>query len=525
MISLQRSLDHRWIIDKNVSSKDLLSQFAGVLKDESTGIDYASLLAKLTTYQGRPTFSVAGQANNQSPAGHSITFGVRILQLCYYMFGYTYYPDPSTKQKIFMPSPATVNILSTNDDIEKARNMLVNFYGLQYPHPFNRTPDCFHLYAGRLIIQLLLEPKINKRLYIDEIIWFLPFIEKVTPSVYKELVNSIIEYRSLSYNEKWKLFTKVPHYEAVFSNVTHEINYYLLRILEGFGVVNMVGDPNHNDGNLFRFKHGDGDGITIRKSSHAPRFETYRNDAYKSRAHHSGYVQLSDSVINDAVKLSNKYPVFDKPAKESDPDILTRNVWLVNLYEFNQISYLNCINTSLNRSSTITQTVQAMIHASKYGSKDGKEFENALEPFMYLFRETIDIDILSGAGNTDLLCAMEDEKENRYKVNVEAKTRKKALEVVPSPRIKKHIRKHGAEFCLLVAPRFAAGVSDDISGYDIVALRSEVLGAYCYKECQYSKDGHADFSSLRKIAQTYNGTDITQEVYDLTMRRYGIASI
>lgn len=524
MIELQRSLDHRWIIDKNVSSKDLLSQFAGVLKDESKGINYQSVLNKLTSYQGRPSYTKVGLSNGNAPAGHSITFGVRILQLCYYMFGYTYYPDPSTKQKIFMPSPATVNILSSGDDKEKATNMLVNFYGLQYPHPFNRTPDSFHLYAGRLIIQLLIEPRLNRRLYIDEFIWFLPFIEKVTHSVYKELVESILEYRSLSYEEKQKLFMSIPHYEEVFSNVTHEINYYLLRILAGFGVIDLVGDPNHNDGKLFRFKHGDGDGITIRKSKHAPLFETYRNDAYKSRAKYSGYAQLSENIFDAASKLVVKYPVFDRPTKESDPDIPTRNVWLVNLYEYNQISYLNCINTTVNRTSEITQTVQAMIDASKYGSKDGKDFENALKPFMYLFRETIDINILSGAGNTDLLCAMEDD-EGKYKVNVEAKTRKHALEAVLSSRITNHIKKHGAEFCLIVAPRFAAGVNGDIKGFDIVALRSEVLGAYCYKECQYSKDGHADFTTLRRIARNNSGTDITQAVYDLTMRRYGIGSI
>ena len=525
MIKLQRSLDHRWIIDKNVSSKDLISQFADVLKDQASGIDYQSLLTKLTSYQGRPSNAVAGLANSSIPAGHSITFGVRILQLCYYMFGYTYYPDPNTKQKIFMPSPATVNILSSVDDQEKAKNMLVNFYGLQYPHPFNRTPDCFHLYAGRLIVQLLLEPRLNRRLYIDEFIWFLPFIEKVTPNIYKELVDSIIEYRALTYEDKLKLFKSIPHYEEVFSNVTHEINYYLLRILDGFGVIDLVGDPNHNGGKLLKFKHGDGDGITIRKSAHAPKVETYRNDAYISRAKYSGYAQLSENMIDAASKLADKFPVFDVPSKESDQDIPTRNVWLVNLYEYNQLSYLNCINTELNNSAIITSTVQNMIHASKYGSRDGKEFENALKPFMYLFRETLDVNIISGAGNTDLLCAMEDNKSSRYKVNVEAKTRKKALEMVPTARIMNHIRKHGAEFCLIVAPRFASGVNGDMQGYDIVAVRSEVLGAYCYKECQYSGDGHADFTTLRELARNNRGTDITQVVYDLTMRRYGIAAV
>ena len=52
---------------------------------------------------------------------------------------------------------------------------------------------------------------------------------------------------------------------------------------------------------------------------------------------------------------------------------------------------------------------------------DGKEFENSLKPFMELFRETANVEIISGAGNTDLLCAMEDADENIYKMNVDAK--------------------------------------------------------------------------------------------------------
>ena len=509
-------MDHRWIIDKNVSSENLLSQFATVLKDESAGIDYSSVRDKLTSsYKGRAS---------ANPDGHNITFGVRTLQLCYYMFGYTYRPG-GNKQKFFMPTPATINILNTNDDREKARNMLVNFYSLQYPHPFNRTPECFQLFVGRLITALLLDSEIDRKLYIDEIIWFLPFIEKVTSPIYKDLVKSIIEYRSLSYEAKLDLFKSVPNYEAIFSNVVHEVNYYLLRILEGFHVINIIGDRNHNDGKLFRFKHGDGDGITIRRSSHAPIYETYRNDAYKSRASYSGYICLSKDVEDAAQQLIEKFSVFDTPTKESDDEVQTRSVWLVNLYESNQISYLNCIDAPVDRSPKMADTVQKMIHTSKYGTRDGKEFESALQPFMHLFRETLDVKILSGSGNTDLECVMEDNGGPDYKVNIEAKTRKNSLEAVLSNRITEHLKKTGAQFCLIVAPRFAQGVNRDIKGYSIAAVRSEILGSYCYRECQNSEDGYADFTKIKEIAQKCGGRDITEDIYNYTLERYGIAAV
>ena len=498
MINLERTMEHRWIIDKNVNSPDILSNFATVAQDATSGFRVEDILDSTGS---------DGFYQSRREGAEIITAGVRLLQVCFYMFGYSFNTDRGVK--LFMPSPMTQNIRSTDDVQVKARNFLVNLFCLQYPNPFNRTPACFDLYFGRLIVKLLTERRIQCRLYIDECIWFLPFIEKITPEIYDELVDSIVEFRSLSYTQKWELIRAVPDYNYLFANVTHEMNYYFLRFFQNAGVFEILEDVRHNDGNLFSFRHGSGN--------------TYRNDAYQTRRRTSGYVKLAPSVLSAAERLVDRFSIFDEPTKESSPDILSRRDWLTNLYEIEPLLYLNHVQTNVDNRSRVSAIVNSMIHASKYGSRDGREFESALEPFMQLFRETRNVEIIAGAGNTDLLCAMEDmETSDIYKMNVEAKTRGGALEEVNPIRITNHIRRHGAKFCVIVAPRFASGVKTDIQNFQIVTVRSEDLGAYCYRECSTSADGHADFTAILDIINHNQGKDITAQIRDLTVARYGM---
>ena len=163
-----------------------------------------------------------------------------------------------------------------------------------------------------------------------------------------------------------------------------------------------------------------------------------------------------------------------------------------------------------------------MIRASKYGSHDGSDFEKSLKPFIELFRETANVEIIAGSGDTDLLCVMEKGNNSLYKMNVDAKTRKAGLDQINAARLQKHLNKNGAKFCVVVAPRFALGVSDDINGSNIVTIRAADIGNYCYNECIKSKDGFADFNSIYEHIVNNLGTDITEFVRKLTIERYGI---
>ena len=135
---------------------------------------------------------------------------------------------------------------------------------------------------------------------------------------------------------------------------------------------------------------------------------------------------------------------------------------------------------------------------------------------------TLNVEIIAGSGNTDLLCAMDFGEDEIYKINVDAKTRHASLDSINSRRLENHLSRHGSQFCIVVAPRFASGVSGDIYGHKIVTIKAEDLGTYCYKECINSSDGFADFGSLYNIITNNMGTDITELVRDLTTEKYGI---
>lgn len=505
MIELLRSAEHRWTIDKNVNDKSILTEFASLMVNKRGGFTLDDLVDD-TIYQGRVQEPGAIYGR-----GSSITTGVRLLQAKYYMFGYDV-NDRKTGQKKFMPSPMLLNCIETKDENVQAQNFLVNLFSIQYPNPANRTPDCFEIFAGRLIVKLLLESRLQHRLYIDECIWFLPFLERVNKDIYQELVKSILEYRSLSYDKKLELFQSIEDWVYLFANVTHEMNYYFLRLFKNMGVFNLIGDRFHNDGKLFKFLHSEANGT-----------KTYRNTAYDTRKKISGYVELTDIVYMAASKLSLNFSAFDIPTKQTDENIYNLQDWYTYLYEIEPLSYLACINTTVDRKSEVQSIVSEMVRASKYGSHDGKEFENALKPFMELFEETLDVQIIAGAGNTDLLCTMEENPTERiYKMNVDAKTRNYGLQELNASRLTRHMRKHGAEFCIVVAPRFAAGVKQDIANSKVVVVKSEVLGNYCYLECTQSNKRAADFTAIRNIIDANLGCDITAKIEELTVSRYAV---
>ena len=279
-------------------------------------------------------------------------------------------------------------------------------------------------------------------------------------------------------------------------------------VFKDFNVFEIKKDADHNDGKIFSFRHGS--------------TPTYRTDAYDSRKTVSGYVTLNENIINDAIKLNENFSAFSKPTTMGTEDIYSQEDWLTAIYDTEPLSYLNCIEECATKETEAYNTIYTMIHASRYGSHDGSEFERSLKPFLELFREMLNVEIIGGAGNTDLLCAVNDDNENIYKMNVEAKTRNYGLEQINSQRLENHMALNHSAFCVVIAPKFARGVAGDIRGHRIVTIRAEDFGTYCLKECLNKASGLADFEPIHEIIEKNYGTDITEKVRELTVSRYGL---
>lgn len=481
MIELNRSKENKWILQKNISSRDLFLVFVDALHDNDNITDTDDIRQRLRdndTYQGR------------SEEGSSSTMGVRLSQACFYMFGYK-------KEDKFFPSPMTNLLLGSESEMSESQISLINLYSMQFPNPYSKTTDNFRIYIGRLIVKLLLDDRLDEKLYIDECIYFLMFLEKVDEEIYEELVCSILEFRDLTYEQKLKLFMAVEDYDDVFSNATHEMNYYFIRIFNEFKVFDTIGDEEHNYGQLLKFHHGRG--------------TTYRTDAYASRKNYSGYITIHPNIKNDAVKLNENFSAFEPPETQAD-QFLSKDDWIRQIYQFQPLKYIETIMGNEDDKKYIIKCIEEMVHHSKYGSRDGKSFENSLKPIFEMFKENRNVEIISGSGDTDLLCTMDDNEDNLYKINVDAKTSRTSTNSINPIRITNHINRNGSKYCIIVSPRFASGVRGDIKDFNIVTIEAETLADYCLKECLSSDDKLADYSSLDYLITNNLGTDITKEV-------------
>ena len=494
MINLKRSMDDKWIFQKNTNSKNLIESYLNVINETKDIDDKEKIIDKLkmmSAYHGR------------SKKGSLSTMGVRFSQMCFYMFGY------KNENNTFIPSQTTINLLQKINS--KQKNMLVNLFAIQFPHPYSQTPSDIEIYAGRLIIKLLCDEKIDCKLYIDEMIYFLPFIKTIDQEKYEMLVNSILEYRKLTYEEKLILFKKEDNWETLFANCVHEFSYFFARIFKSFGVLDIVGDKNHNGGKLFKFRHGN-------KNRH----NTFRNDAYGSRKKCSGYIKIKDELKNDAISLLNHFSPFSKPLTNKDPNVFSKSDWIHDLYEVEILEYLSIVFPEYSKQREIINAISEMQYMSKYSSKDGKDFERSLKPVIELFRENLNVEIISGPGEPDLLCVFEDTVRDLpdYKINIEAKSRNSTNNMNVT-RIERHISKYASKYCIIVAPRFSRGNDLDISNKNMVSITAEALGKYCSKECLSANDGKADFTTINGIIEQNMGKNITRNVENIVEQRYG----
>lgn len=488
MIELERSREKRWVFQKNVSSDQLIEAFNKVLY-ERPNIEQEQIKERLrqsNAYTGRTT------------EGSLLTIGSRLSQMCFYMFGY------KNSENRFIPTQTTFNIIHGID--EKNKNMLVNLFSIQYPHPYSRTSSEFKIYVGRLILKLLTEERIDKKLYIDEFIWFLPFIATIDEGVYNDLVESILEYRLFSYEQKLQLFLDNNDGD-LFANLLSEMKTFFIGIFENFGVLELVADEIHNNNRTFSFKHGN--------------TNTHRSDTVVKSRRVPGYVRLNPNLEESANKLLSTYSPFDIPT--SMENLYDMEEWIEDLYENEFIRYLAIVFPEYIRHMDIINALADMTHKSKFGSNDGRDFENSLKPVFELFREVLNVSLIGGPGRTDLLCTIkESELENNlFKVNVDAK-KGSSSNNLNAPRLDRHRIDNNSRYCIVVAPRFSRGTVLDLQGYPIVIVKAETLAKYLSKECLSNDDYLADYIEINQIITENLGADITSKLERLIDRKYGI---
>lgn len=481
-----QSREH-WIFKKHTNNIDVLVEVAMYLKEKKSGISSDEKKQLFKTLKQNSVYHPR-QSTRDMPLD---SINHRIDELSYYMFGYS---AKIEKSKKFIFSPLGNLFLNNINNREKTSKILSTMLtGMQFPHPASKPSREFSLYPFRLIFELLLDKRLDGKLYNYEIYQYLIYLKEMTPKIYEELVDDILNSRKLTSQEKFQNLQKVE--DEIVKSV-YEWEYYVLHLLSSQGI--------------FVRHEGDFSGTLYHpvKNPNTPKTGRRVTD---------GFFLLSEQVKHFIQKLLIQYPLFSEPLKMDHDKRQTSDI-IKEIYSFYPDILLEELGEKVTELPTEILRLPKLIEEYAL-NEDGTtfdKFEDVLEEAFNLFYN-VDARKLSGPGRTDIECVFLPLPE---KFSVEAKSTSNKLPSLNAGRLAHHRELIGAKYTIVVTPRYVPSVKYDIKGQDIVIIKANTLSEYIYN---YLNAGirKIDYTEIRDIIQDNLGKDISLEVSEKTLMRFG----
>lgn len=463
----------KWILYRHTRDFDLTTTVAVNLKIYSkTSISKKSkeeLLLKLKNL---------GQFKARNPKLPLDSINHNINTLDYYMFGYK---DPDGKGRFLFGPLGNLFLENISNKINLSKIFLCMLWGIQFPNTFG-TSDVFKIYPFRLIFKLLLDKRLDGRLYAFEVAYSVVFVEQIDDKKYEKLVKQILKIRRWSDDKIEQEFKKDEH---VYVNATYEWDYYVSNFLVAGGVLTREG------GKL----------ICKLKQGKSTKRNLTRN-----------YVSLNGNVKSLCTKLLREHSLYEKPLALNDPERLMIDV-VKEIHSFRPQILINEIGRKENKNLKLPKLIED--YSNNRGGRTAYSFEDVLVDGFNSFYN-VEACGLGGAGKTDVECLYTTENK---KFAVDGKSTKNKLHSLSAGRLALHRRKIGAKYTIIVTPRYVPAVLDDIKKTDNVILLASTFAEYLYNHIDNNvrKIDYIDFDSI--IAKNL-GKDISKDVSDLTLERF-----
>lgn len=481
-----QSRDH-WVFKKHTNNIDILVDVALNLKERRANVSSDDKKKIFEDLKARSVYHPR-QSARQMPLD---AINHRIDELSYYLFGYSATID---KKKKFIFSPLGNLFLKNIDNKEKTSKIFATMLtGIQFPHPSSKPSQDFSIFPFRLIFQLLLDDRLEGKLYSYEVYQHLIFLKEITNSMYEEVVQDILVSRKLSSEEKFN-HLKTHEHEIVKS--VYEWDYYVLKLLSSQGI--LVTSNVNTVGKLYHPVKNEGTKPTARKF----------ND--------SSFV-LNEDLKPFVKRLLNSYPLFDEPIKLDNDKIQTSEI-IKEIYSFYPDILLQEIGEQSGNFPSEILKLPKLIeeYALNEDGQTFSKFEDVLEDAFNLFHN-VEAEKLAGAGRTDIECVYLPLPE---KFAVEAKSTSNKLPSLNAGRLRRHRNLIGAKYTIVITPRYVPSVKYDIDGQDIVIIKANTFAEYIYN---YLNEGirKIDFSEIREIILDKMGTDISLAISEKTLMNFG----
>ena len=413
----------------------------------------------------------------------------RINTLAYYMFGYK---DDSEGEERFLFSPLGnlfLKHVGTPKNITKI--FLTMLWGLQFEHPHGGSDKIFNLYPFRLIFKLLLDERIDKKLFAYEFTYLIPFIETINEDSYESLVGKILTIRAWSNAQIETEFKKDEH---TMVNAAYEWDYYVSELLKNAGILNKdTGEV------ICQLQQGK---------------DTFRKITRNS-------VSLSEELVSYCNKLLAEHPYDEEPLRLDDPERLKVDV-IKEIYNFYPLALLGEVGEEQDEQKYELLNLAKLIE--KYSNNtDGEEaylFENILTEGFNMFVD-VEAKKIGGADNTDIECLYITQKK---KFAVDAKSTKAKLSGLNAGRLARHREKVGGQYTIVITPRYVPAVLHDIKATPIVIIRASTFSEYLYNHInnEIREISYADFD---EIITSNLGSDISNIISKLTIDKFAVSEI
>ncbi|EAC5083180.1 TPA: restriction endonuclease [Listeria monocytogenes] len=477
-----------WVFKKHTNNINLFTEVALYLKANKAGI---SMDEKERMYE---EFSKTEMYNPRVSLRNDPLDAInhKLDGLNYYMFGYS---DTIDGRKKFIFSPLGNLFLNHLDDREAlAKIFATMLFSIQFPHPASKPSEEFSLYPFRLIFSLLLDSRLDGTLYNFEVYKFLIYQDKMTPKIYEDLVSQILESRKQLDIDKFA-YLKSKEHEIVKS--TYEWQYYVSSLLEAIGVIH----KNDGDSSIDLFH---------------PQKLTSKSPATK-RTINNGFFALTEVVKPLIIKLFNDYSIYDVPLDLGDSKRKSNDI-VKEIYSF----YPNALLVEIGETPDPLQMqlleLPKLIEEYSQNPKNqtADKFEDVLEDTFNMF-VNVEAQKLSGAGRTDIECLYLTINE---KFAVEAKSTANKLSGINAGRLKRHRDLIGANYTIVVTPRYVPSVKYDIVGQKIVIIKANTLSEYLYNNI-VANNRNIDYAEIQEIVVNNLGKDISADVSGLTLTKFG----
>lgn len=473
----------KWILYKHTNNYELIKAVALDIKNNCT-----SDISETEKHRMQKRLEALNLYKFRNPTDKPLdAINHRINTLEFFMFGY----EDDHKRFIFSPL-GNLFLNHINDEDKMKKIFATMLMAIQFQHPANRTPASFQLYPFRLLLKLMSDERLDYKLYNTEYAYIVAFIKNINSSVYDTLVNSILKFRELDDEQKIRLLKQDEH---TYVNCIYEWQYYIQTILKSAGIIDVVqGD------NLVKLYHP---------------LKAKSNSKPTGRWVKSGYTTISKPVKQFIEQLLREFSPFDTPLRLDDEYRMQFDI-IKEIYSFYPRTLLKEIGESDGIQTKLLELPKLIeIYSNNPNNDSAYLFEDVLTEGFNMFIN-VEARKIGGAGHTDIECLYLTRKK---KFAVEAKSTANKLAQINSGRLSLHRSEIGAEYTIVITPRYVPAVRSDIRSSEIVIILASTFSEYLYNHLNHDVR-EIDYEDFDSIIRENLGKDISRLISNKTMEKF-----